>query len=184
MAGSVNDKMKEYVETWESVSPTTNYFVRLDHRGEEKYEGVQGTRKFKLTTYERVITQDKIVDPKLDPFKNGAFRPLLVPEEVSVETNPNALSDEDIDRIFQASEFAWGEYMKVVDSPATLRRMVERAENAEISLQRYRELEKRLDTVEAKPGRVVQKDQDLYDNLGGQALTPSATPRTRRKASS
>lgn len=166
MAGSVHEDMKDFIETWESVTPTTNFVIKLDARGEHKQEGVIGARTFKISTYERMITQDEIEDPKLDPFKNGCFRPVVVPSDITVETNPNALSDEDIDRIFKASDFAWDEYMKTIDSPSTFRRMVERAEDAEVSLKRFRELEKKLeDSDPERVTRVVQNDQDLFDNL-------------------
>lgn len=180
MAGSVNEEMKDFIETWESVTPTTNFVIKLDARGEHKQEGVIGARTFKISTFERMITQDGIDSVKLDPFKNGCFRPVIVPSDVTVESNPNALSDEDIDRVFKASQLAWDEYMKTINSPSTFRRMVDRAENAEISLKRFRQLEERLN--ESDPERVTrikQNDQDLFDNLD----KPSGTRgRPRKKA--
>lgn len=181
MAGAVNEGMKDFIETWESVTPTTNFVIRLDSRGEEKQEGVIGARTFKISTFERVLTQDKIEEVKHDPFKNGCFRPIIVPEDVTVETNPNAVSDEDIDRIFGASQVAWDEYMKVIDSPSTFRRMVERAEVSDITFKRYRELERLA--IESDPDhvtRIVQSDQDMFDNLdkpsGARRGRPKKTP--------
>jgi hypothetical protein len=167
MAGAINEDMKDFIEEWESVSPAQNYYVRLDPRGDEVFQGVSGARKFRLSTYERILTQDRIQDDKLDPFRNGSFRPLVVPKDVSIDTNPNALSDEDIDRIFKASDVAWDEYMKIINSPGTLKRMVDLAENAEITLRRFRELQKRLDEVDTSVKRIVQKDQELYESIPG-----------------
>src|SRR4051794_26122363 len=109
LQGSVTDAEKRFVEEWESVSDAQTYVIREDRRGDEVPFHVSGHTKFKITTYERVLTQDKIRNPKDDPFKNGQFRPIMVPDSISVETNPNALSDEDIKRIFVASELAWSE---------------------------------------------------------------------------
>jgi hypothetical protein len=62
-----------------------------------------------LTAEERLITQDRIVDDRLDPFKNGCFRPVVVPDSVSIDSNPNALSDVEIRSVFISSDLAWAE---------------------------------------------------------------------------
>lgn len=175
MSGTLTEADKVFVETWESVSNEQNFVYRLNARGEEIPLPVQGHRRFTLSTAERLLTQEKIADVKYDPFVNGAFRPIVVPETVNVETNPNALSDEDIQRIFTSSDTAWEEYMKVITSPATLHRMVDLADNAEISLKRFRELEDRLKDV-APPRRIVQKDQATYDKMDSE---PTSTPKRR-----
>lgn len=172
--GSITEGERKFVETWESVTEAQNYVVREDRRGDEVYVPVQGFMQFKITTYERILTQDKIRDIRLDPFKNGQFRPVLVPESISIETNPNALSDEDIKRIFVASDIAWDEYMAVIDSPSTLRRMLDLAEASNLSLKRYRELESKESAN--SPKRVVQKDQEQFDKMGPVGTPTSAAP--------
>lgn len=182
VTGSVTEAEKRFVEEWESVSDAQNYVIREDRRGDEVSFHVAGHKKFKITTYERVLTQDKIHDKALDPFTNGQFRPIMVPESISVQSNPNALSDEDIARIFIASEIAWEEYMLVVDSPATLRRMLELAEGTELSLKRFRELEAKEQAANPMR-RVTQKDQEQFEKMGpvggGQAAT--TPPQTGRQ---
>jgi hypothetical protein len=176
LQGSITEAEKRFVEEWESVSEAQNYVIREDRRGDEVSVHVSGHTRFKITTYERVLTQDKIRDPQDDPFKNGQFRPIMVPESISVATNPNALSDDDIKRIFVASEVAWTEYMAVVDSPATLRRMIQLAEDTDLSLKRYRELEAK-ESAANPMRRVVQKDQEQYDKMGPSGgQTPPAGP--------
>lgn len=166
LQGSITEEDRSFIETWESVSEQQNYIVRLDRRGDDAPELIQGPRQFRISTYERILTQDKIRDVKLDPFKNGCFRPLVVPPDVTVDSNPNAISDADIVRLFSASDVAWNEWMLVIDSPATLRRMLDQAEVSTVSLKRYREIEAR--EVELNPvRRITQKDQDQYEKLGG-----------------
>lgn len=163
--GSITDAEKRFVETWESVSDAQNYVIREDRRGDEQYIHVSGHQQFKITTYERILTQDKIRDRQFDPFTNGQFRPMIVPSTITVETNPNALSDEDIARIFVASDVAWDEYMRVVDAAATLRRMIELAESTDLSMRRFRQLEAK--EQEANPmKRITQKDQETFDKMG------------------
>ncbi len=62
------------------------------------------------------------------------------------------------------------------DSPATLRRFLELAENMDISLKRYREIESKLVEVNP-PRRITQKDQERYDAMGG-----TGTPNPRKPA--
>ena len=186
--GSITEAERRFVESWENVSETQNYVIREDRRGDEVYVPISGPITFKITTYERILTQDKIRDVSLDPFKNGCFRPVLVPDSISVDTNPNALSDDDIRRIFIVSDVAWEEYMAVIDSPATLRRMLQLAEESSLSLKRFRELESKNEAA-STPQRVTQKDQDQYDKMGpvgsptGAAPGNSSPPKPLRRAS-
>jgi hypothetical protein len=166
----------EFVETWESVTDVQNYIIRLDVRGDEAPELVENRREFFITTQERLITQNKIKDKKHDPFTNGSFRPHVVPDSITVETNPNALSDDDIARIYASSDVAWAEYMKVIDSEATLRRMLEIAEDLDVSLKRFRLVEEKLEEVHPTK-RIVQKDQELYDAMGPVGGSPQEPPR-------
>lgn len=187
--GSITEAERRFVETWENVSEASNYVIREDRRGDEVYVPVTGPMRFKITTYERILTQDKIRTKDLDPFRNGQFRPVIVPDSISVETNPNALSDDDIRRIFQASDVAWEEYMNVVDSPATLRRMMTLAEESNLSLKRFRELEAKESNTNS-PKRVEQKDQAEFDKMGptgsgsGPAPDNSSSPKPLRRAGS
>lgn len=176
VTGSVTEAEKRFVEEWESVSDAQNYVIREDRRGDEQFIHITGHQKFKITTYERILTQDRIRDKTYDPFVNGQFRPIIVPESISVQTNPNALSDEDIQRIFVASDVAWDEYLAVIDSASTLRRMIELAEGSNLSLKRYRELEAREQAANPMK-RVTQKDQEQFDKMGPVGSpTSGATP--------
>jgi hypothetical protein len=168
MYGTITEEDARFVETWENISEQTNYVIRLDMRGDERPEGVSGKRSFMITTKERLITQDRVAQPSYDPFSNGAFRPVIVPDSVNTSTNPNALSNDEIHSIFVSSEMAWEEWMKTIDSGATLRRMLDLADGAEISLKRFRQLERRMEEVTPRR-RIVQKDQEQYDALGGNA---------------
>lgn len=166
LTGSITEEDRAFVETWESVSDAQNYIIRQNRRGDDAPELIQGHREFKITTFERITTEDKILDKRHNPFTNGCFRPIIVPQAITLEGNPNALSDTDIDRVFLASEAAWEAYMEVIDAPATLRRMLDRAESSTISLKRYREIQQR--ELEMNPTkRIVQKDNDQYEKLGG-----------------
>lgn len=178
LQGSITEKEKLFLETWENVGQGTHYIIRENRRGDEAPEGVTGRRKFKLTTYERILTEDKILDPRMNPFRNGSFRPVIVPEDISLETNPNALSDEDIERLFVASKNAWDAYMEILDSPATIQRMIDLADQGDrdLPLSRYRQLEEMHARYTAVGTRLVQKDQDEFDSMGPVGASRSRVP--------
>lgn len=175
----------EFVETWESVTDVQYWVIRLDVRGDDEPTLVENRDTFLITTQERLITQNKIKDKAHDPFTNGAFRPLVVPEGITVETNPNALGDDDIARIFASSDLAWQEYMNVIDSEATLRRMLTVAEDLDVSLKRFRQVETRLEEIHPTK-RITQKDQELFDQMGpvgGSSEGPKPRNRMRMNSS-
>lgn len=144
---AITEEDRSFVETWEHISPQQWGIVRLDARGDYRHEVIRGQREFMLTTEERILSQDRIREKSNDPFMNGSFRPIIVPDSITIESNPNALSDEEIEKILNASDVAWDEYLKVIDSVATVRRMMEVADDSEVSVKRYRQLEGRLKEV-------------------------------------
>jgi hypothetical protein len=181
--GSITNDQVDFVETWENVAPMTNFIIKLDVRGEEVHESVSGARKFTLTTQDRIITQNRILDPKHDPFLNGCFRPIITPEDITIETNPNALSDEDIVRIFGSSQIAWDQWLETVDAEHTLRRMMELAEDHEdFPLKRFKQLQARLAEVSGGPKHATQKDEAAYLAMAGKSSGETENE-TRKNAS-
>lgn len=165
MAGAITAEDREFVEEWENIAVPAHDIIRFDVRGDPKHEMIQGRRTFQITTAERKVTQDRILRKEDDPFQNGSFRPVVVPPDVNVESNPNALSDDEIRKILGASNVAWGEWLKVIDSPDTLSRMLTLAdENPDFALKRYKELGAKLSDVRPKT-QIRQKDRDQFESL-------------------
>src|SRR5438445_7552481 len=115
LRGSIADEDRAFVETGENIASYQNVIIRLDTRGDERQEVINAQRHFMLTAEERIITQDRIIDPLNDPFLNGSFRPVIVPDTINIETNPNAMSDADIAGIFKASDLAFDEWLKTIE---------------------------------------------------------------------
>lgn len=150
MSGAITDEDRKFVETWEHISPQQWGIIRFDARGDERPEVIRGKTQFKITSEERIVSQDRIRDIANDPFLNGSFRPVVVPDSVTIESNPNALSDEEIGQILTSSEVAWEQWLETIDSVATVRRMIDLADNSEVSVKRYRELERKLVSVRGR----------------------------------
>lgn len=178
--GTITRADQEFVETWENIAVYANGIIRLDARGDERPEIISNRRTFMITTEERMITQDRIVDPRNDPFLNGAFRPVVVPDTINIETNPNALSDEEIAGIFKASDIAFEEWLKTIDSPQTLRRMMDLAPDSDISLRRFQTIEARLAQVKP-PTRIGTNDAHLASFLSDKPNDTADTGKTTGK---
>jgi len=164
--GSISELDREFIEQWQNVSEGTYYVIRFDVRGENEYGAVEGGRDFRLTTEERMITEDKILLPKSNPFRNGAFRPITVPDNYEPERNPNALSNEQIEKMFNASELAFGEFLSGLDSPGTLRRAIALGEDHdELTTKRLRQITARFREVNGDPVNAAQKDETAYRTI-------------------
>lgn len=166
MSGSITAEDRIFVETWEALTERRTAIIKLTARGEETHKLItKGT--FMCTTEERLLTQDRIVDPKNDPFLNGRFRPVVVPPSVTVETNPNALSDEEIQGILAGSDFAFSEWLDSIDSLETLSRMRNLAlgDPDNVSLSRFQTIEARLKELQPQT-QVTQKDRGLFETMG------------------
>lgn len=178
--GSITAQDQDFVETWENIATRQNAIVRLDARGDERPEVIAGRRKFMLTTEERLITENKVLDDKDNPFKNGDFRPVVVPDTVTIETNPNALSDEEILQMFRVSATAWPKLLATIDSVATLRRMLDLAEGQDdMTIRRFRDMEERLIEVRGSSRvQITTNDEQLKkflsDKPGGGSGAPSS----------
>lgn len=177
---AITDEDRSFVETWEHISPQQWGIVRLDARGEDRHEVIRGRREFMLTSEERLLSQDRIRDKANDPFVNGAFRPVFVPDSITIESNPNALSDDEIEKILGSSDIAWMEYLKVIDSVATVRRMMELAEDSDLTLRRFHQLEDRLKEVRGIV-RIQSNDPVLKNYLNQEAAVEDGEKKPTRR---
>lgn len=165
MAGAITREDREFVEEWENISAPTYGILRFDVRGDIQQQVISGRRTFQITTAERKITQDRILRREDDPFQNGAFRPVIVPDSVTVDTNPNARSDDELRSILVSSDVAWDGWMEVLDSPETLTRMMDLAGEVDgVSLKRYKQVAARLMDVRPKT-QIEVKDRDKFEAL-------------------
>jgi hypothetical protein len=81
-------------------------------------------------------------------------------------TNPNALADSELAEVLGSSDIAWNEWLKALDSPQTLQRLLDAAGASDISLRRFKQIESRLAEVQPVV-RVVQKDRSQYESISG-----------------
>ena len=163
--GAITTEDREFTEEWENIATPQHTIIRFDVRGDLVHELISTRRHFHITSAERKITQDKILLDKNDPFLNGSFRPVVVPDSVNIESNPNALSDDEIKSILISSAAAWEGWLEVIDSADTLTRMMDLADSVEgVSLKRYKTLGTRLRDVRPKT-QLKQKDRKTFEAM-------------------
>lgn len=165
--GAITDEDRVFTEEWENISTPIHSVITIDPQGAEKHVIIEGSRHFQLTSAERKITQSRILNKKDDPFLNGAFRPVIVPDSVNIESNPNALSESEIKSILVSSPTAWEEWMKVIDSPDTIARMMAIADQDEsITYKRVKQLSELLAVVRPQT-QIRSKDRAAYEAISG-----------------
>lgn len=165
MAGAITQEDRDFVEQWENIATPSHSILRFDVRGDLQHQIITGRRTFQISTAERKITQDRILLRTDDPFQNGAFRPVVVPDSVTVDSNPNARSDDELRSILVSSDVAWDAWMEVIDSPETLSRMLTLADEVDtVSLKRYKQVGARLSDVRPKT-QIEVKDRDKFEAL-------------------
>jgi hypothetical protein len=164
LMGSITEADRNFVETWENITRSKYAVIKVDSRGELKRHVITGRSKFILTSEDRIITQQYIKHDRNDPFSNGCFRPLLAPDSITVETNPNAISDDEIVAMLQLADDEWVAAVERITSPHTLSRLADFADSVNISILRYRDIEARLKQARGNV-RVTQKDRAQYEKL-------------------
>jgi hypothetical protein len=165
MRGSITEDDRNFIETWQNISESKYGIVRLDNRGGETREAIAGSREFMLTTEDRLITQNKIISKAKDPFTNGTFRPIVVPANVTVESNPNSISDDEIKGLLVQPDETWDAAIAKIDSLQTLRRMLRLADGSDVTMRRYRQIENMVAEKTPKV-RITQQNRDQYERLG------------------
>lgn len=107
-------------------------------------------REFMISSADRRLHQSAVADKRYDPFTNGSFVPLSLPEEVAVElgVQPNHVSDAEIRAVALGSEADALAVLRKLDAPAVLGRVLSAAQQLGASGPRLDLIEAQLDSVD------------------------------------
>lgn len=164
-------------ETWVG---NTDSVVVLVTRGEyaiEKDLRVEGRKKFQITPADRRMNQDRIADPRFDPFLNGTLAPVSLVEgewdNDLLRSNPNVLTEEEMKSLLkERNPQKFAERLETVDNEATLRRLLEIAYEVDASVSRVAALQKAL--TENAPIATVKTQKYDPNSPGGAGPVPVA----------
>ena len=120
-------------ETWENTSLGEVWVTTLDNRGNEKATVVRPGQKVLIAPEERQVVQDRAWNEDVDDFKNGRLRPVRLVETAedyeAVATNPNYLSESDLEEMFELSATKFKAKIKEISNVLAMTRLLELAQS-------------------------------------------------------
>lgn len=135
-------------EVWELTVSGTVWVEVTNDRGKPtplRVGGKPGAR-LRISTEDRVIVQERVVDPEADPFTNGMLVRIDADQQADSKTaSVDALTTEDLMKIFSKSGRA---FQSAVDKLGQLsvRRMTEMAEDVDATASQISYLKEQLET--------------------------------------
>lgn len=167
------------VETWRNTLAGKVVVNRIGEYGRMVASVVHGGRTFQITPQERRMNQSGIATPEQDPFTNGTLAPVELvdgePDTEALRANPNALSEEDLPKLFQLKGAEFVERIAQITNHAPLARLVELARDPryDATLSQYEALK----TAESEL-RATRDDRDRPTApVNADGLPKGVTPR-------
>lgn len=143
--------MERSVEVWKNTAAGARWVKGSDRTGREISKVVPGGKTFTLSTFERQLNQDSVVDATRDMFRNGTFL-LVRSSDETIESeilSPNALTDSEIERVVYevlAGTLDMADAIADVDSTVTLHRIWEAAVLEELPAKDVKAVKRKLDS--------------------------------------
>lgn len=117
-------------EVWETTGSGMVYaqVTGIDGKVRSVKAGGRPGQKLRISEYDRIRNQERVVDDKADPFSNGMLLRISPPSDSFDDENPNHLAAEDIIELFSITG---PEFSKRVDAlnEYNVRRMLELCED-------------------------------------------------------
>lgn len=136
------------LETWENTGNSRVVLKKYSHAGELVDEMLNGRRKVMLTPQERRINQELAANKALDPFSNGILAPVRLIETAEdledITSNPNLMSETDMRDLLKGHFKKLEARLTEVDSEPILRRLLEIAQEEDVTLGKVTAIEARL----------------------------------------
>lgn len=138
-------KVRPGEEIWESTVAGQVWVETTDEKGKAKSVCVRGFGRLRITSIDREINQDMVVDPEYDPFTNG----MLIRVDAPQDSDPRTASDQALDTaglmaVFNTTGKA---FEKKVDglNEVNVRRMWDMRESVDATASQVNYLRKSLD---------------------------------------
>lgn len=151
-------RVREGEEIWETTTAGRVWVVTTDHRGHERRVsvGAKVGARLRITTVDREINQDRVMEDTSDPFRNGMLKRVDADQNTDERTaSDQALTTEELLTVFAKSGMAF---------QAAVRKLNER------NVRRLREL---CEAVDASTSQVAFLDKYVDENFRQQGSMPS-----------
>lgn len=141
------------METWKNVGKGKAEIIKLDPRGIERGELIDGGKTFTITREERLINQDRCLASKNDSFSNGRFSPVRILDgdepEHDMALSPNLISEGDLQGLFKQHWKTFEKKIAEISSVITLQRLLDIANEKDATVKQVKVIEERLFEIDS-----------------------------------
>lgn len=151
-------RAREGEEIWETTTQGRVWVVTTDHKGHEKPISVGGKlgARLRITSVDREINQDRILEDTSDPFRNGILKRVDADQNTDERTaSDQALDTNELVTVFAKSGMAFQSAVKKLN---------------ERNVRRLREM---CDAVDASTSQVAFLDKHIEEHYRQQGAMPS-----------
>lgn len=138
-------------EVWENATQSNLVIRKRGEYGVEQEERVTGRKRLEITARDRRMNEDRIANPRNNPFRNGTLVPLVLTAEShdaeELVNNPNLMTEEEMKALVGAPDKRFNERLKTIDNATVLQRLLAVAGEQDVRLSRYAAIEAHLDDV-------------------------------------
>lgn len=141
---------------------------------------IRGGQTVHLTPAERRMNQDKVLDPKHDPFTNGTLIPVRIIEtEADVEqirSNPATLTDDQIAELMSGHGNTLKKRLRDISNSVTLMRLLEigASEAVDASTSKMLAVRERLEEIDPQQAAIIESDEQAARTAAPAMATPGA----------
>lgn len=155
------------METWKNVAKGPIELIKLDPRGNERGELIEGGRVFTISREERQINQDRCVAADMDWFTNGRLAPVRIPvrilngdeEDFDLASYPNVIADADLESMFAEHWRTFEKRIAEITNPVTLQRILDLAHDKDATVRQVKTIQDRMKEVD--PTAFPEPGEDL-----------------------
>lgn len=144
------------VETWKNASASRVVIKKFSYDGKLKDEIVRGHGVVTVSAQERKINAEMAADASQDVFSNGALLPVQLVETADdleqIQENPNLLSETDMGELLDGHHKTLESRLGEISSKATVSRLLEIAQERDITTGKLKAIESRLAELDPEIG--------------------------------
>lgn len=134
-------------EIWENQLPGRTWVAKRDYDGRPSSDSVVGVGgRLRISTADRIRNQERIREPRLDPFRNGTLVRIDSPQSSDPLTDSaDALTREELLEAFQMDFDDFRDYVAEL-SEVNVRRLVAMSTEAEATVNQANFLKEQIET--------------------------------------
>lgn len=152
----MSDTTTVELERWRSTTASSVGIVRWNKRLEtEEFQRIERGVEFAISYDERKLNQGKVIRAEHDPFTNGSFAPVHLPDgtpdKTDLEKAVDTMTDEELDALINAPQRVFDRDLAKLSSPMALHRLYTMARAQEAGPKRLTAIRDALKVADPNP---------------------------------